>query len=294
MLRIIGRLWELPPRESFRKAVRILTGKRGRQDIEEIVKDPKLMRSQRFYDFFSRYEAILARQSNWQPIDFNGKRVLEIGCGPQLGFGPLALFRGAASYSSMDPVYDPEVLNTPSLVNTYYLNAFKDLSGVYGPVMDFEQFLTSLREKSHIVSETLIGTSLKGPFDIVISNSCLEHIFDFSESMKVLHQLSAPDARFVHLVDFGTHRNSRNPFEGLFSMHPDEYLKRHDNAINLLRGPDILREMQAIGFEVAMTPYYSFPEFFEGDIHPYWSEKYSPEELFLKTAIFHDITSDTL
>jgi len=288
MLNKLKRVWELPPKETLRKVKRILNGKGGTMDMEEIANSPRLMRSQRFYDFFSRYEAILARTCDWQPIDFSAKRVLEIGCGPQLGFGPLALWRGAESYSAMEPAYDPMILETPSIVDGYFLNVFKDLSGVYGPGQTFPEFMDDLRTRTNIVAHLLVGTSLKGPFDIVLSNSCLEHVFDFEQSMKALFGLCAPDVRYLHLVDFSNHRGTRNPFDDMYDSGPDEYLKRHKDSINLLRSPEILRAMKTAGFDAAVSPYGSSPEFFSGTIHRHWSDRYTEDELFLKTAIFHN------
>jgi len=288
MLNKLKRVWELPPKETLRKVKRILAGKGGTMDMEEIANSPRLMRSQRFYDFFSRYEAILARTCNWQPMDFDGKRVLEIGCGPQMGFGPLAIWRGAESYSAMEPEYDPIILETPDIVDSYFLNVYKDLSGIYGWEKPFKEFMDDLRARTNIVPDRLIGTTLKGPFDIVLSNSCLEHIFDFGKSMKALYDICAPDARYLHLADFSNHRGTRNPFDDLYTGHPDEYLKQHKDAINLLRPPDILHAMKAAGFDAALSPYAPSPEFFSGSIHCHWSDRYTEDELFLQTAIFHN------
>jgi SAM-dependent methyltransferase len=288
MLNKLKRVWELPPKETLRKVKRILTGKGGTLDMEEIANSPRLMRAQRFYDFFSRYEAILARTCDWQPIDFEGKRVLEIGCGPQLGFGPLCIQRGAESFSSMDPEYDPDILETPSMVDGYFLNVYKDLSAVYGPRKDFPGFMDDLRTRTNIVADYLVGTRLKGPFDIVLSNSCLEHVFEFEQSMKALHQLCAPDVRYLHLVDFSNHRGTKNPFDKMYDSVPDDYLKRFDDAINLLRPSDVLRAMNAAGFDAAISPYGSFPELHSGTVHPYWSDLYGRDDLFLQTAIIHN------
>jgi SAM-dependent methyltransferase len=266
----------------------MLTGKRGLIDIDEIINTPRLMRSQRFYDFFSRYEAILGRTCDWQPMDFEGKRVLEIGCGPQLGFGPLSLWRGAVSYSAMEPGYDPEILNSPSIVDSYFLNIYKDLVGVYGQRKGFSDFIQDLRDRTNVVAEPLVGTTLEGPFDIVLSNSCLEHVFDFEDSMKALFELCAPDVRYLHLVDFSNHRGTRNPFDDLYASHPDDYLKRFDDAINLLRPPDVLKAMQSAGFDVAMSPYASYRETYDGGINAFWSERYSEDDLYLQTGIFHN------
>jgi hypothetical protein len=288
MLNKLKRVWELPPKETLRKVKRILSGKGGTMDMEEIANSPRLMRSQRFYDFFSRYEAILARTCDWQPIDFEGKRVLEIGCGPQLGFGPLALWRGAESYSAMEPAYDPRILETPSIVDGYFLNVFKDLSGIYGPGQPFPEFMDALRNRTNIVPDQLVGTKLQGPFDVVLSNSCLEHIFEFQASMNALFELCAADVRFLHLVDFSNHRGTKNPFDDMYAELPGEYFTQHKDSINLIRPPEILRAMKTAGFDAAVSPYGSSPEFFSGTIHPHWSDRFTEDELFLQTALFHN------
>jgi SAM-dependent methyltransferase len=285
LLRMIKRLWELPPREAFHKLERKLTGQRGTFDIEEIIQSPNLMRGQRSYDFLSRYEAILARTSNWQPLQFKGKRVLELGSGPLLGFAPVALAQGAESYSAIEPTYDSCVLEEPRIVEQYYLNAFRDLCAIYGLEQTFGDFMKSLKDRTVAVSETLANTSLEGPFDIVLSNSCLEHVFDFENAITKLRKICAPECRFIHLVNYSNHRPTKSPFQDLYAMSPEDYLKQYDDEINLLRVSDMTQIFASVGFEAEMIPYYQAREHFEGPIHPHWAEKYDDNVLFTKAAI---------
>jgi hypothetical protein len=291
LLKIIKRLWELPPSEAAYKIKRRLLGRSGSFDVQEIIRSPRLMRSQRFYDFLSRYETILARNVGWEPLEFEGRDVLEIGCGSLLGFGPIALFRGAASYTAMEPGFDPCVFDEPAIVDAYYLSIFKDLSAIYGPRMEFPEFMDLLKTRTRVDREPLLETKLTGPFDIVLSNSCLEHVFDFKESMAALHTLCAADCRFLHLVDFSNHRSTKSLFADLYSMEPKRYLERFDDAINLLRPPDVLASMREVGFDAGLVPYASFREFFEGPVHEYWTEKYSEDELFLANVLIYGPTT---
>ncbi|HIF10164.1 MAG TPA: methyltransferase domain-containing protein [Sneathiellales bacterium] len=285
---IIDRLLDLPPRVSARKIRQRILGTQGGFDVENILQTPRLMRSQRFYDFLSRYEAILLRADNWKSLEFDERDVLEIGCGQMLGFGPIAIFRGANSYSGIEPLFDDRVLHAPEIVDTYYLHVFKDLSAIYGPLLSFDEFMMRLRTRVTVNSEYLVESSFTGPFDVVISNSCLEHIFDFEASMSALHKRSAPNCRYLHLVDFANHLLSKHPFDGLYSVDPDTFWSKHGRNINLHRLPEIIQGLENAGFKPGVVPYSHFPEAYSGSLHPYWRERYPDDQiLFLKTAIIH-------
>jgi hypothetical protein len=290
LLRIIKRLWELPPSEVAHKVNRRLSGRGGAFDVREITGSPRLMRSQRFYDFFSRYEAILTRTVGWQPIEFEGRHVLEIGCGNLLGFGPIALFRGAASYTAIEPWFDPSVFDEPEIVEAYYLSVFNDLSAIYGRHHTFPEFMDLLKSRSRVDREPLLETRLTGPFDVVLSNSCMEHVFDFNESMAMLNSLCNPDCRHMHLVDFSNHRSTKSLFADLYAMEPESYLRLFDDAINLLRPPDVLAALREVGFDVGLVPYCYQREFFDAPVHEYWSERYSDDDLFLASGLIYGPT----
>src|SRR3990170_2316185 len=75
----------------------------------ELLSSAKHARGIRFAELLLRQEAIVRRQVPWTNLDFESRRVVEIGCGPLAGFGPLAIFRGAASFESAEPEWDAEL-----------------------------------------------------------------------------------------------------------------------------------------------------------------------------------------
>jgi SAM-dependent methyltransferase len=285
---ILKRFLELPPKESARKIRRRVLGRQGEFDAQQILQTPRLMRSQRFYDFLSRYETILQRSVGWKNLDFEGRDVLEIGCGQMLGFGPIAIFRGANSYSGIEPLYDERVLREPGIVNTYYLSVYKDLSAIYGKRFEFNEFMERLRNRTSVNAEYLVESSFAGPYDIVISNSCLEHIFEFNDSIAALYKRSAPDGRFLHLVDFASHQPAKNPFDGLYSVDRETFWARHGRKINLHRLPEIMEGFEKAGFRAGFVPYAHYGDTYKGPVHEYWRNRYPDDDiLFMKTAIIH-------
>jgi SAM-dependent methyltransferase len=282
----LRRIYELPPKEVVRKTLLRLRGKeKGIADLGDILASPKHLRPQRPYDMLSRYEAIISRHHSWPPLEFEGRSVIEIGAGPVLGFAPLAVFLGCARYVCVEPEFNPAIFDSQAITERFFLPLHKDLSGLFGERLSFDEYLSWLRERIRVERADLLGAPLEGPFDIALSNSCLEHIFPLEDSIQRLASVLSPEARFIHLVDFGSHRASRSPFSGMYSREPEAYLAEYGKKVNLLRGPDVLQIFRDASLDAALVPYYRYDEFFEEDIAPYWSERYSKDELFLKAAI---------
>jgi hypothetical protein len=285
-MNLIRRLYEMPPKEAVRKLGRKLRRSRhDRPQLADILASPKALRSQRPYDFLSRYETIIGRHHDWPNIDFSDRSVIEIGCGPMLGWAPLAVFLGCRRYTCVEPYIDLEVLRAPQLVEGYFLGLHRDLTALYGPHQPFEAFLADLFARVEVVDRELLAADITGPYDVMLSNSCLEHIFPLEPSLARLKELAANDCRFIHLVDFGNHRSRREPFAGLYEVEPEAYLATHGRGINLLRGVDVLRCFRDQGFAATLVPYYSAEEFYQGEVAEYWSDRYQPAELFLKVAL---------
>jgi SAM-dependent methyltransferase len=290
---IASRIWNMTPNELYRK-IRYRLGGDKNHILDDILFSSKHMRPQRFYDFLSRYEAIISRSHDWPQLDFLGKRVLEIGCGPLLGFGPIAHYQGARSYTAVEPEFDDRILGDNRFIEGYFRHLHRDLSGLYGEKILFDDFMANIRDNTHISSNYLVDADIEGPFDIVISNSCLEHISPFAESMKSLNQLCEPDCRFIHLVDFGSHRQGENPFQDIYSTNAEDYIERFGRHINLLRPSEIVEIMREAGFKAGFQRYYSAPEKFSGKLHKSWSERFSEDELFTKVGIiFGPVDQDT-
>jgi len=287
ILHFAKRLWEMPPREAFHKLGRRLSGRKDAFDLEELLNSSKHMRTQKFYDFFSRYEAILTQANGWQPIEFDDRRVLEMGCGPLLGFGPLAIFRGAKEFIAVEPEFEPMVLEDQRVVDNYFWNVFGDLSALYGPRMDFDEFMVRLRGLTNIFREEIRHVALNEKIDVILTNSCLEHISPFQKSMDELHKNCSAEVRFIHLVDFGNHRPTASPFDEIYAVDRDKFLQENGLGINLLRAPDILAALEKSGFNVSFVPYGHGKKSWRVSAEKSWTDKYSQDELFTKTAIFY-------
>lgn len=285
MLRRLGRLYELPPKEVVRKLRRRLGGNAVQDRLAELVAPGAKTRPQMPVDFLTRYETVLGRTIGWRPLDFTGRAVIEIGAGPLFGFGPLAVFRGAARYVCVDPEGGLPVLDDPQLQARYFLPLWRDLGAVYGAGGSFEEFLGALRTRIAVAPKPLLEADIAGPFDIALSNSCLEHVFPLDGSLARLKALAGPGFRFLHLVDFGSHRRAPSPFSGMYSTEPEAYWRTHGRGINLLRAPDIQKLLQQ-HWPTAMVPLYPAPEGFDEPILPRWSDRYSRDELMLKVALF--------
>lgn len=285
MLSRLGRLYELPPREIVRKLKRRLGGGTAEARIGDLLAPGAKLRPQMPVDFLTRYETVLRRAIGWPPLDFAGKAVIEIGAGPLLGFGPLAVFRGATRYVCVDPEGGLPVIDDRRMQDRYFRPLFRDLSAVYGQRGEFETFVADLRSRILVVPKPLLDADIVGPFDIALSNSCLEHVFPLDQSLARLKALSAPGLRFLHLVDFGNHRRAPHPFSGIYSHEPETYWQKHGRGINLLRPPDVLGLLRQ-HWPAAMVPLYPMPEGFDEPILPHWSGRYSRDDLMLRVALF--------
>lgn len=282
--RILRRLWASSPEQNARSVARRL-GLISGPDVQELLRSGKHARPQRPYDYLSRYEAILQRAIGWQPLEFRGRAVLEVGCGPLLGFAPLAVFLGCRSFVGIEPDAEPSTLHDPRIREKYLLKLFKDLTGIYGAGPSFPEFLSNLESRVSLRREFVESVRADELFDIVLSNSTLEHLVPLEPSIRRILQLQAPGARFLHLVDFGNHRETRNPFAGMYVVEPGEYRRRHGSGINLARASDVRAAFASCGAEVAVVPYYSFREFYDDRPLAWWSDRYAEEELFLKAAV---------
>jgi SAM-dependent methyltransferase len=287
MIHKLKLLYELPPKTSVRLLKRKLTRARGPSGPDEIAQDPKLMRAQRVYDFLSRYEAILSRVVGWNPLEWRNSRVLELGCGPLLGFLPLAVFLGAESCLAVDPGGVPGVLEHEAIRNRYFKGVHNDLKAIYGPRMEFEEFMAGLREKIFVERARILD--MEEPehrFDVVLSNSCLEHVDPLNGSLRRISDMCLPDCRYIHLVDFGNHRDKADPFGGMYVRTPEQYTAKYGRGVNLLRAPDVLSSLREAGFDAVMTPYVEAPELLPGRISDYWTERYERKDLAVRVALF--------
>lgn len=252
---------------------------------QELLSSPKHGRGIRFAELLLRQEAILRRQMQWESLSFEGKDVVEIGCGPLGGYGPLAIFCGAARFESAEPEWDAGLFFSEP-VRELYLRVFHaDLVALYGPRMTFAGFLESLERRMRIEKAGFASSAIQGPFDIVLSQSCLEHVFPLETTLDKLAAVQTAQSRFLHLVDFGNHYPTVNPFEGLYEQPPEEYIARRGKAINLLRCTDIAALFERRGIAARVVVSRQASANYRGSVHPWWRERYSDDALFTQLVL---------
>ncbi len=280
-------LLSLTPRESWRILRRRLPVLRSGPawTADELLTSAKHGRGIRFAELLLRQEAVVRRHMAWEPLDFEGRRVVEIGCGPLAGYGPLAIFRGAASFVSADPEWDHGLFASEPVAERYLHVFHADLVSLYGPRMDFTEFRRALAERLRIHRCGFEAAPIKMPVDIVLSQSCLEHLFPIEGTIDKLAAIQTPQTRFLHLVDFGNHYPTGNPFDGLYGQPPAEYIARRGKAMNLLRAPDIaaLFTSRRIPARVIASRKINLPA--QSPIHPWWSQRYDDDALSTHLAL---------
>lgn len=280
-------LLSLSPWESWRLLRRRLPGlRRGPAwTATEVLSSDKHRRGIRFVELLLRQQVLVARQMPWVPLSFEGSRVVEIGCGPLGGFGPLALFCGAASFESAEPEWDVALLRNAAVVETYLRVLHADLVALYGPRLSFSAFLEALDDRMAIHTNGFAEAPIHGPVDIVLSQSVLEHVFPLESAVAKLAAISGPGTQCLHLVDFGNHYPTADPFEGLYNQLPEIYIRRRGQAINLLRAPDIQSLFRGVGLNVQLIPARVLCTQSSSIILPWWREQYNDQALFTQLAL---------
>jgi hypothetical protein len=279
-------LLTLTPLETWRLLRHRVPGLRGGPSWTpaELLSSAKYGRGIRFAELLLRQEAVVRRHMPWQPLDFEGCRVIEIGCGPLAGFGPLAIFCGALSFESAEPEWDAGLFFSDEIRDRYLRTFHADLCALYGSRMDFAAFHAALRERLTIHRLDFGAAPLTRPAGIVLSQSCLEHVFPLDATVAKLASIQDADTRFLHLVDFGNHYPTANPFEGLYEQPPQDYIARRGKAINLHRAPDVAKAFAEHGVKARLIPSRDAREGYRGSIHPYW-RRYDDDALFTQLVL---------
>jgi hypothetical protein len=250
----------------------------------ELLSSAWYSRGIRFAELLDRQQAIVRRHMAWKQLDFEGRRIIEVGCGPLAGFGPLAVFCGARSFESAEPEWDAALFHGEEIANGYLRKFHADLVALYGPRMDFKKFRQRLHDRLTIHTQPFEIASISGLADVVLSQSCLEHVFPLEATLLKLASIQSPSTRFLHHVDFGNHYPTINPFEGLYDQPPRDYLARRGEAINLLRAPDVLAQFKAQGIPAALVVQRVI-EHDSARVHPWWRERYDKPALDTEHAL---------
>ena len=287
-------LLTLTPRETWRIARHKLPILRSGASWTpgELMASSKHTRGIRFAELLMRQEAVVARALAWRPIDFAGKFVVEVGCGPLAGYGPLAIFNGARTFASAEPEWDQALMFSDTVVDKYLRVLHADLIALYGPRMEFTEFLTALHDRMVIARTGFESADISGPADIVLSQSVLEHVFPLEDTVRKLAEIQTPQTQFLHLVDFGNHYPTSNPFEGLYEQSADAYIARRGKAINCLRMSDVSALFANQGIAATAIPSRYIETDYPGTIAQWWTDKYDHADLATQLCLIAGNGSD--
>jgi SAM-dependent methyltransferase len=137
---------------------------------------------------------------------FEGRHVVELGPGADLGCGVLLLAEGAESYTALD-VHRL----APNAPDVLYDELFRRLEGAYGSVGWAREAYRAWRSGAPVRLEYLIDDRFdvqvlagRGT-DLVVSNAAFEHFDDVARVTRDLAEVVEPGAHLVSEVDLQTH-----------------------------------------------------------------------------------------
>ena len=219
-----------------------------------------------------------------EEVPFKGRTVLEIGSGPLLGWGMVAIGLGATKVYALEPAFNPSLLNA---FGTYFTDHRRQVSRLLGPVDDVQELIRSGRIE--VLGAQADRTTLPdASIDLIISNSVIEHILGLDEVLAELARIASPDCVQFHFIDLKDHVGGRShdPFGTLYAFDPEHrrrMYRRRGSPINMLRTSDIERAFSA-HWSVHTTVLFqdaAYPSI--RNAHPYWKEHYSAEELGIES-----------
>lgn len=255
-------------------------------DLESILGNPVHMDARRVVDRYLRYERVLQAKSAWTPLDFDGKRLLEIGCGPLLGAGPIAVYLGATGYTCVEPRYQPEVLDSDVIWTRFFLPFHQQLDALFNRGISFDEFVGRVRSRIQVDAEPIEDFTRTGdPVDVVFSNGVLQHIGDLDRAVDLIRQVSHASTRQFHVVNFTDHVSPPNdPFREIYRLDPAEYFE-HDSLLNLKRPSEISGLFRQADIPVTLVPYIADLPAGAGAMAPYWS-RFDTSDLAIQIAFF--------
>lgn len=255
-------------------------------DLGSILGSKVHMDARRVVDRYLRYERVLQKKSAWTPLDFDGKRLLEIGCGPLLGVGPIAVYLGATEYLSVEPNYQPAVLESDVVWTRFFLPFHQQLDALFDRGISFDEFVESMRSRIVVEAVALEDYTPAGdPVDVVYSNGVLQHIADPVRAVDVIRQLSHASTRQFHVVNFTDHVSPPDdPFREIYRLDPEEYFE-HDSLLNLKRPSEVVDIFRKAGIPVTLVPYIADQPAGSGTMTSYWA-RFDASDLAVQIAFF--------
>ena len=142
-------------------------------------------------------------------FSLNGRTILELGPGADLGIGLITLMNGARKYSAMD-VHDL-IRSVPAV---FYEELFRRIDRIKEKEVSVD-FLRAQLESARVGAGSRLNylctksfdlSTLEGEgVDLVLSNSAFEHFDDVERTISQLSSITKKGALFIAEIDFKTH-----------------------------------------------------------------------------------------
>lgn len=279
---LIKKMWISSPSDVVNFIKKNLIRKQGWDySIKAVLNNQKHMDICKLIDRWERYRRVIENKNQDNSIknfSFSTKNIMELGCGPIFGWGPIALFQGASQYYYYDPSLVRDVAESRKLKEKYFIPLYKELVSNYGNRMNFEEFyekiLTQCMPISFNKSENV---------DIILSNSVLEHIprNEIQSVLSALFMICKKGGYFFHAVDFGSHGIGGNGFGSLYTKDATKGFEK----LNLLRKSDIENFIANAGFQLLHSTIYRAENINFNKLHPTFRE-YSEEDITSKVVFY--------
>lgn len=187
---------------------------------------------------------VLGVVSAWQRsgLDPRGRRILELGPGPDLGTGFVLVALGAESYTAVDR-FPLATNDDPDL--------YAALAGRLGV-----DAAATMQRIQYVVRAIPMRGELTASFNAFVSNATLEHLADIPGTFSWMKSLGTPGAIHVHLVDAQTHMRwvrPRDPWNILRYPNWMYRLMKFPGAPNRMLVSDYLAEAQRAGFSLSIV-----------------------------------------
>lgn len=237
-------------------------------------------------DRFLRYERVLQAKSAWTPLDFEGKRVVEFGCGPLFGWGPIAVYLGADEYICIEPRFHREVIESDIVWTRFFLPFHQQLDALFDLGIDFNEFVDRIRSRIRVEPAPIEACiDVVNMADIVFSNGVLNHVAGLELAVERIRQMSHPSTRQFHVVNFTDHMSPPdNPFREIYRLDPKDYFAQ-DSLLNLKRPSEIAVLFDRAGLPVTMVPYYVDRDIETRTLAPYW-KRFDASDLAVQIAFY--------
>ncbi len=276
--KVIKHIWGNSPETVLNNIIGKLSGL-GNFDysLDSVLKNRKHLDYFNLIDRWHRYWRVIEMYTtdiSMNKFKFANSIVLEMGCGPLLGWGPMAIFLGSKKYYYIEPSLRREVVESNEIKNSYFLPFYDELVSNFGNRLKFETFYEKVM--TEIAPLNIDENMSESLVDIILSNSVLEHIHEneIGSLMEQLYLISKTGGHYLHAVDFSDHQKNKDHF-GFIYLKPKK--ENRMNSLNLMRKSEMIKLLIDAGFNCESVVYHK-TEVDKKNIHPFW-EKYSEEDL---------------